>query len=352
MIVSTGKLLKTYMISNGITIAALARESGVSPKTIYLVLSDEGKLNARIASAVEKLIPGLSALFLVKYDAQYQLEKKQFMLENGISNPESTLKTFGIKDIVDETDDQVEMVKIAFAIFGKDNVMKKQFDLSDLSPSFSLAKNEQYESVVKWVRLAYYEYSNSQNNDLLVFDETEFDRLFPILKQLCKTDSFSLSISNMKRFCAASGINFYFKKSLRNSRVKGVVLKNKEGKLFVFVSDLFKRLDLLWLAFIHEMIHIKNGDYNVVNLNREENEINVNKEVFDYFNGEDISRDFNVLLAKNSSKKDAIIYLAGKYDIAVGIVATLLADKYNLYKEAEVTNLFTRIKDSELCSCF
>lgn len=76
MIVSTGKLLKTYMISNGITIATLAKESGVSPKTIYLVLSDEGKMNARIASAVEKLIPGLSALFLVKYDAQYQLEKK------------------------------------------------------------------------------------------------------------------------------------------------------------------------------------------------------------------------------------------------------------------------------------
>ena len=94
-----------------------------------------------------------------------------------------------------------------------------------------------------------------------MFDYDKFAEEFKEIKKISGTTNIKTTIFNMKTFCESCGINFYFRPSIPNSRVKAVAIKDKEDRIFIFVSDLFKRIENLWISFVHERIHIFNQDF-------------------------------------------------------------------------------------------
>ena len=63
------------MDANDVSVKALSEASGLSERTVYRFLGDEGKLSKRIAQGLNSLIPEISLEFLMTYDAKYQLQK-------------------------------------------------------------------------------------------------------------------------------------------------------------------------------------------------------------------------------------------------------------------------------------
>lgn len=74
-IISTAEMIRGYMDANDVSVKALSEASGLSERTVYRFLGDEGKLSKRIAQGLNSLIPEISLEFLMTYDAKYQLQK-------------------------------------------------------------------------------------------------------------------------------------------------------------------------------------------------------------------------------------------------------------------------------------
>lgn len=264
MSTSTGEIIKQYLESNDYSLADLAYASNVSLKTIYRIISDESKLPYEVAYGLNKLISEISVEFILGYDAKYQMEKAQFLSENNLtaSSCNNLVSRFHLKKLYPNwLGDNISLVKQGMAIFGKENFLNGIFEINQLSNvAFSKANFANEESTRAWLYTTYYECNDKTQP--LEFNQIEFEKEFNNLIKLCGITNFETSIKVISQFCKKSGINFYFRKSIPNARVKAVTIKDKYNHVYIFMSDLFKCVENLWLAFIHECIHIHKGDLN------------------------------------------------------------------------------------------
>lgn len=71
-LISTGKMVMTYLMKSGYKITDLVDSScGVSSRKIYRFLNGEGRISLPIAEGVHRLINEISVDFLLSYDAKY-----------------------------------------------------------------------------------------------------------------------------------------------------------------------------------------------------------------------------------------------------------------------------------------
>lgn len=264
MSTSTGEIIKQYLESNDYSLADLADASNVSLKTIYRVISDESKLSYEVAYGLNKLISEITVEFILGYDAKYQLEKSQFLSENNLtlSSCNNLVSKFHLKKLYPNwLGDNISLVKQGMAIFGKENFLRGIFEVNQLSNvAFSKANFGIEESTRAWLYTTYYECNDKVQP--LEFNRIEFDKEFGNLTKLCGITNFETTIKVISQFCKKCGINFYFRKSIPNARVKAVTIKDKYDHIYIFMSDLFKCVENLWLAFIHECMHVHKGDLN------------------------------------------------------------------------------------------
>lgn len=286
--VSTGRMIFEYLDANGFDINDLAEASGVSPRTLFRVItSQESKVSYEIAQGVNKLIPEISIAFVMKYDAEYQIERRKAANDLGVKDISNVIKEYKLDKLYKEKrTDKIELVNIAERIFGKENIANNYFvDVGGLSFNFSRASNPNDRLSLIWLKAAYEECK--QKGSLLKYNRQAFLNTFDLLKVFSGATSINTALFNMKYICEACGINFYYRPSIPGSRVKAVAVKDKNGYIYIFVSDLFKCVENLWLAFTHEMIHIYKEDYDKVETVKkeqiDENENLVEEAVILYF---------------------------------------------------------------------
>ena len=138
----------------------------------------------------------------------------------------------------------------------------------------------------------------------------------------------------MRHICKRMGISFYFRPSITNSRIKAVSVSDKDGNVFLFISDLFKSIEILWLAFIHEIVHIKNGDVFKTGIGEictkeEEKEIDLDAER--YYVGIDV--DWSRIV-----NQESIANLAKETNSPAGIVAERSRYHNQCYTNTEINN--------------
>mgnify|MGYP003310901861 CR=1 FL=1 len=331
---STGEVIKQYLEDNNFSLADLAESSNVSLKTIYRIISDESKLSYEVAIGLNKIIPEISIEFILGYDAKYQIEKNNFLKENDLTLTKCNelVSKFHLKKLYpDWLGDNISLIKQGITIFGKNRFLNGVLGIDQLqNVAFSKANNND-ESVTKaWLYTTYYECNDKK--DPLAFDNKKFMEEFKNLKKICGITNFESAVTHMLKFCNECGINFYFRKSIPNARVKAVTIKDKFGKVYIFMSDLFKCVENMWLAFIHECIHISKGDLNtkdeLLTNSIEINERYVDKlssefllgvDIFDLIRGVDIDQIYNI------SKKS---------HTPIGLVVEIYRFKFNEYNNS------------------
>ena len=332
-LVSTGTIIKMYLEENKVSAAQVAEASGVSLRTVLRVLNDESKLGSDVALGINKLLPEIHADYLLSYDSQYQLQKKMIERDNNGVNISKVLINYQMKKLYkDLANDEITLFEKAKEVFGIDNITNDCFvDTNDILYCFSLANGERNNHLI-WLKAAYEDCKNSGDYLALDFDQSAFDACFSTLKSKTFTNDLRTTLYNMKSFCKKCGINFYYRSSIPGARVKAVAVKDKDNRVFIFVSDLFKCIENLWLAFIHECEHIKNKDFDkqdnvkkdLIDSSIDENYID--EQAIEYFIGNDYS-------VEDLSKVDSIIVLAEKTESPVSIVAEIARFKTNIYSD-------------------
>lgn len=273
-IASTGSIIRMYLEANNISALEVSEASGVSLRTVIRVLNDERPLDYDIAYGIHALIPDIEIDFLMNYNLKYQLQKKTIEKENFNVDINKVINAYHLKKLYKkDAGDELKLFEKAKQIFGIDNILDNcKVDMDGLSFCFSLAKGEQENRHLIWLKASYMECVANSDDNLLQFNKESFIKCFNDLKTKTFTSDKDSTIYNMKSFCKKTGINFYYRESIPGARVKATALKDKKNRVFIFVSDLFKCIENLWLAFIHECIHIKNDDFDKVNNIKEDSD--------------------------------------------------------------------------------
>lgn len=343
--ISTGRMIYEYLDANGFNISDLVEASGLSARTLYRVItSDDSKLPYKVAEGVNKLIPELDIAFLMKYDATYQIEKINAAKEAGVENINDVIREYKLDKLYRDETDKIALFNKGIEVFGKDNILKNFYiDVSNLSFNFSLAKNNNERISLIWLKAAYEECKSSR--EPVVFNEQKFLRLFNEIKRFSGVNEINSALFNMRFLCQQCGINFYYRPSIPNSRVKAVALKDKQGFIYIFVSDLFKCVENLWLAFIHETIHIFRKDYDKVQSLKEndvlETENYVDLEVIGYYVG-------IISLNKQECNLDTVFRISDESKTPANIVAEIVRYLTGVYTNNDVNKLVHYYKSSEI----
>lgn len=331
MVVSTGEVINQYLEANNFTYQDLAKASNVSLKTIYRIVSDESKLSNEVAIGLNKLIPDISVEFIVCYDVKYQLEKINFLKDNNLTLTKCNelVTKFHLKKLYPNwLGDNISLVKQGITIFGQDNFVNGIFSINQLqNVAFSKANNNDAETTKAWLYTTYYECNDYK--EPVKFNQSIFNEEFKNIKKICGITGFESALLQISKFCEKCGINFYFRKSIPNARVKAVTIKDKFNNVYIFISDLFKCVENLWLAFIHECVHIYKGDLNTKNdvLNNSEiiNERYVDELSMEFLLGEQL---YNLT---NKIDIDEIFNISAKSKTPMGVVIEIYRFKFNEY---------------------
>lgn len=345
---STGQIIAAYLENNGKDIFELAKASQVEAKTIYRLINDETKLSIKVAFGMNMLIPEISPEFLVTYDAKYQLQKETFKKQYDIDNLPTIIDNFKLRKLYrDYYRDNIRLFDIGRSIFGIDNLRANCIDAPMLSSFvFSKAKNPNDDISMLWLVAAYQEYQKiTGESKKLKFNSDQFKLSFDNIRQMCGTTDIKSTLFNMKMFCEATGINFYYRPSIPNSRVKAVSVKDRDGYVYIFVSDLFKCVENLWLSFIHECAHIFKDD-----LLRKRPHNNTTDSHYENFIDEEAMKFFigNSLDVIKEMKIVEIAKFAKKIDAPVGIVAEIYRFVNHYYSDNNINSYVHYFKSGEI----
>ena len=269
--------------------------------------------------------------------------------ENNVNNLSSIIYQYKLNKLFPECrNNKIKLFEIAKRIFGYNNLIDGHIDLSNLvSYQFSKAKGSDITASNVWLKTAYEECLLLNNNDLLTFNREDFEKIFDEIKQYSKTKNVKSTLFNMQMLCNNIGINFYYRPSIPNSRIKAVAIKDKNEHIFIFVSSLFKCVENLWLAFMHELIHIKNNDLNCdweSNISIDVNENYVDEESAKYYIGNSFV-DY-----KNITYED-IVEISIQNDSPINIVAEICRYKFKKYDDNRINTLINYYKDSDIDFC-
>ncbi len=334
-------MIKTYLEENHVSIQELSEKSGVSQRSIYRILSDESELSTSVALAIHELIPEIKVEFLVSYNAKYQMQKQKIEQENGTSNLNQVFKYFRYEKLYpNEKQSEAEKLEKLFNIFGKDvvNSMNVQSCPEFANAYFSKAKGAQNDASLIWFKAAEYDYRQTIKTPLS-FNKIEFDKMLPSLKEWLNCGDFESFYFNLELFCKTCGINYLKRGSLPNSRIKAMSFKDKDGNVYLFLSDLFKCLENQILTFVHECIHISKGDLDLAkSLTSEENIANenyVDQSSADFF----IGKDGYDGLKKGDDAIASIASIALDKKVSLGVVSEIYRYKFSDYSNAAVNKM-------------
>ncbi len=333
-IVSTGCMLTQYMEANGVVISEVARKCNVSERTVYRILNDEARLTPEVAFAISELIPGLKCGFILKYDASYQVQKLQLERQSSL-NIDKCISVFKLKKLFPEiSTDKQALIERGIKVFGQENMAHCIIPAPQFA-QYSKANNATMIDSNLWTIVAYKECLEKNDGKNLVFDYDAFTELFSQIRDICGTTSYENTVFNMLDFCESCGIYFYIRKSIPNARIKGMTIRDEEGRVFIILSDLFKCVEVLWLAFIHECIHINKKDFFnrelVEETNTIKNENYVSSETIKFF-----VHNYDV---KNIKSVKEILDLSNRENVPVGIVTAITRYATEKYNDKEYNSL-------------
>lgn len=344
-LVSTGQLIVTYLSSNGFKISDLEKKcEGVSQRTIARVIKDESKLPLKVAEGVNRLIPEIDVGFLLSYDAQYQYQKTKYQENKQIDINEYITKYRLEKLYPDYRGNRLELFEKGFSVFGSEK--DYGIDLSELSYGYSLANNNKKRDTDIWLKCCYEEFT--QKHQVVQFNRKAFEREFKNIKSYIRVNSIESAIYNIKKFCELCGINFSFRPSIPNSRIRAVTVVDKENRVYIFISDLFKCVETLLLSFVHETIHINNEDYNKFSFmsieDTKENEEYVDEEVIKYLTDDEFSLE--------SFKLSDINNYSTKWNLMNGLISMIYRSKSKVYDDYGINKYLHYYTYDSFIKCF
>lgn len=336
-IISTAELVLSYLEANEMDAGKLAEVSGVSARSVSRFLKGESKLTVPIADGLERLNIGLKADNLLSYDAKYQAQEERRRRRLGLTLEEirQVCRRYNLGKFFPGLKSPLDLFERAAGLVGMENLISGDFaSVSPTAVKFSKANGSDNGLADFWITIAYNEAKEvaEDSGGLLRFDEEYFRAFFEEnIKKLTKADTIEQVKFNISHLFKEGGINFFFRDSVPKCRIKGAVVRDRDGYVFVFASNLFKCVERLWLSMIHECVHLIDGDFDAIDL-EEGREFNIDEDVVRILVGSDMQEERFYSVAE-------IRQIARAHSVAPGLVAEIARFRSGNYSDYHINKL-------------
>jgi len=267
-LVSPGTLIKDYLHDNGVTQTQLSEMIGYSEKQVSLILNDKSPITKAFANALEIKLPGTSSSFWLRYADKYAEQEAGDAEELKRENFRAWEKRFFLSKLFKKHPEiskleQIETIKQATGVQNFDDVLVHRYvfaqNIAFLRDESKCGQmNRDFLDI--WFNLIVYFDALEGNNEKQCFKGKENLRdLLLNHKGLWKTTNSEQLVANVKFFGKLAGIHVIFCDSAPTAYVRGAAFP-REGEIVVVLTNRFKTIEYVVFAFIHELVHILNGD--------------------------------------------------------------------------------------------
>lgn len=340
-LISTGKYISILLRENGLDAGKLAMASEVSERTVARILNDQARVSVKIADGLHALISGFEPTFILEYDAMYQYQKERERRELNLSEKEADdiIRAFNLRKLIPEyASDKVQLLRRAKDVFGLENLRNRNIDscMEGFSSVGFFGTEGNYPDAgfleKVWVVHAY----KDALDDLEIreFAPDAFRDAFESVREFCFATTWELALFNMEEFAFKAGINFCLAPSVPNLRVKGASLQDREGRVFVFISDLVRSVEDALITFVNELLCIKKDVLGASDLAENSAER--------FFLGHETGR----IVAVRDIREVAVI--ADKCRAPKGIVAEIVRHKTSVFNDRSINSFIHRLSPERL----
>lgn len=268
-IMPTSSFIKRYLKANNISQKDLSIASGYTEKQVSLIMNDEVEVSPRFARAISSCVPGLEADFIIRYAKRYkeQLERdKEFLEKNNFKELSRELCFHKVFKHI--SSDPVEQTQIILSSYNL-STLYDVWDYLKKDQSMEVVYSKDQSKLEDKDNIAVKLWTKAVMNQLIALeDDRQFVGREKTKNILCNNkDLFAVSnsedlILNIEYICKKCGIHVAFSHTAPTTYIRGLSF-SLNGQIFIVLTDRFKRVENVIFAFIHEMVHIINGDINV-----------------------------------------------------------------------------------------
>ena len=342
-----GETIKEGLEESGMSQSELSIRTGISEKTISLILNGKEPVSADTALKIERVL-NIDQKLLVSMQARYgadvtRLEENERLCEEtpllSYYKCYSELARFGY---VEKTNNKIKKVDNLLRFF---NVHSLNFVPNVMQVSFKRRISEDVDkyALTSWLRIGEIE---AKKRKVSVFDKNRLTELLPQMRTLTQEhNNFSQKLVDL---CAQVGVILLYIPHLKNTKVNGATYWVNDNpvvqmSLFNVYSDIF------WFSFFHEIGHVlKHGkkDSFIDMCEAKNQDVNeAEKEANDFAEKLLIpdEKTFGVLVRTITrfNIQEKIIHYARQIGIDPGIVAGRIAKDKNIWRH--VAKLRTRL---------
>ena len=330
-ILPTSSFIKRYLKANNISQYDLHLASGYSEKQISLIMHDKAPVTRKFAHALSECIPGLDEEYVLNYANKYQEQLKkdsEFLEKNNYSkNAKQLCLSQAFKNI---TSDPVEQTSILLEAYEKDNLSEVVPAVNQqMNSGVAVAYSKDQSKVTDTDNVVVTIWTKIIMNQLNLFESKRqfagVDKVRKILednKDLLSVTKSEDLIQNIEYICKECGIHVAFCHAAPTSYIRGLTFSSN-GQIYIVLTDRFKKIEYVVFAFVHEMMHILNGDISVDNdaikvVDLEE-EHGIDLLASNYLINEDV---YNKILKDKDVEVEDLFKVAKESSVGIGIVVS------------------------------
>lgn len=354
-ILPTSSFIKRYLKANKISQYDLHLASGYSEKQISLIMHDKVPVTRKFAQALSECIPGLDEEYILNYSNKYQEQLRNdsdFLKKNNYSKHAKELKLNQVFKNV--TSDPVEQTKILLEAYNQNNldniipiINQQSRAMSPVVYSKDQSKVTDDDNVVVniWTKVIINQLNLFEDNRQFVGAEKARQILSENKDLLSVTDSNDL-IQNIEYICEECGIYVAFCRAAPTSYIRGLSFSSN-GHIYIVLTDRFKKIEYVVFAFVHEMMHILNGDINseneIIRITDIEAERKTDLEASNFLIND---KTYNSILKNKQLEIEDLYKIARESNVSLGVVVLKYQHDTNEYQKFwQYLNSFSIQKD-------
>lgn len=253
-----GETLQETIDALGLSQKELAERTGLTTKTIYLMIKGEAPITAETALLLER-VTGVAAVFWSNLESKYRERLARIQARQQMEKQRQWVKRFSYG----------EMVKLKFVEAAADEVDR----VDNLIRFFGVASSQQWEETYSQLAGAAREPAKFANDlgDLSAwlrageikaqrcecgeYDKTRFETALAKIRSLTQQAA-PLIWSEVVTLCAQAGVAVVLVPPLPKTHLYGFTRWLTPRKALIQLSLRYKTDDILWFTFFHEAAHI------------------------------------------------------------------------------------------------
>ncbi|MCR5766298.1 MAG: HigA family addiction module antidote protein [Treponema sp.] len=259
--VGPGDYIVDFLDSFGWTQSDLAEVTGISTKTINLLINNKQGITPDTAITLEKVF-GTPADFWIEVDAQYQIRKKEeqnsekneltakkAMLRKYMPVAEMKKKGWFLYDI-----DTLEGIELeCLRVFNRKDIPEEEYKQD--YKFCARQTNFDYE-YTRWYSKTWFEYAklNASSFELPKYNK---QKLLMIAKNLFSYTLRPNGVTDLINDLQSCGVGFFVLSHLQKTYLDGAAFISNNNPFVVYTCR-YDRIDNFWFVIAHEIAHILN----------------------------------------------------------------------------------------------